>query len=79
MKTNDSVHAVLAQLEIRRSMPMETRSLAVMDDKDGKTFLGLMVWNIGTLVQDTPELIAAFIIAIAVSIGLVAAKFIGYV
>ncbi len=50
-----------------------------MDDKDGKTFLGLMVWNIGTLVQDTPELIAAFIIAIAVSIGLVAAKFIGYV
>ncbi len=69
MNARDTVHAVLAQLEIRRSLPKETRSLAVMDDKDGKSFLGLMVWNIGTLIQDTPELVAAFMLAMAAIIG----------
>ena len=70
MNASESVQAVLAQLNIRRSMPKETRSLAVMDDKDGKSFLGLMVWNIGTLIQDKPELIASFMLSLAALLGL---------
>ncbi|WP_163056984.1 hypothetical protein [Acidithiobacillus ferrooxidans] len=70
MNASESVQAVLAQLNIRRSMPKETRSLAVMDDKDGKSFFGLMVWNIGTLIQDKPELIASFMLSLAALLGL---------
>ncbi|MDA8153102.1 MAG: hypothetical protein M0003_10385 [Acidithiobacillus sp.] len=56
-------------------MPKETRGLAVMDDKDGKSFLGLMVWNIGTLNQDMPELVAVFMLAIAAIVGFGVASF----
>lgn len=74
----NTVHSVLVQLEIRRSMPTETRSRAVMDDPNGRSFLGLMVWNIGSLIQDTPELAAAFLIAFAISIVVVITKLIGH-
>lgn len=67
--TRNAVRSVLAQLEIRQSMPKETRNLAVMDDKEGKSFLGLMVWNIGTLTQDMPELVAVFLLAMAAIVG----------
>lgn len=67
--TKSTVHAVLTQLEIRRSMPREVRSLAVMDDKNGKSFVGLMIWNIGTLAQDSPELVAVFMLSMAALFG----------
>jgi hypothetical protein len=73
--TRNAVRSVLDQLEIRKSMPKETRNLAVMDDKDGKSFLGLMVWNIGTLTQDMPELVAVFLLAMAALLGLCIARF----
>lgn len=72
--TQNAVHSVLAQLEIRRSMPKDARSLAVMDDEGGKSFLGLIVWNIGTLAQDVPELVAIFLLAIASLFGFGIAK-----
>ena len=67
--TQNVVHSVLAQLEIRRSMPKDARSIAVMDDEGAKSFLGLMVWNIGTLAQDAPELVAVFLLAMASLLG----------
>lgn len=67
--TRSSVQAVLTQLEIRRSMPKETRNLAIMDDSKGKSFLGLVVWNIGTIAQDIPELVAVFMLSIAGLLG----------
>jgi hypothetical protein len=69
MNARDTVQVVLAQLEIRRSMPREARSMAVMDNKEGKSILGLMVWNIGTLTQDMPELVAVFLLAMAAIVG----------
>jgi hypothetical protein len=50
-------------------MPSEVRSRAVMDDKNGKSFIGLMIWNIGTLAQDSPELVAAFLLSMAGLVG----------
>lgn len=72
--TRSSVHAVLTQLEIRRSMPREARSRTVMDDKKGKSLIGLIVWNIGTMTQDIPELVAVFLLSIAALLGFGIAK-----
>lgn len=72
--TRNAVRSVLAQLEIRQSMPKETRNLAVMDDKEGKSFPGLMVWNIGTLTQDMPELVGVFLLAMASLFGFCIAR-----
>ncbi|CDQ12093.1 conserved protein of unknown function [Acidithiobacillus ferrivorans] len=69
-KKKAAFQAVLAQLEIRKSIPKEARSRAVMDDENGKTLLGAMVWNIGTITQDMPEFVGIFIIAVAALFGL---------
>ena len=51
-------------------MPKETRNRAIMDDTNGKSFLGMVVWNIGSMTQDMPELVAVFLLAMAALLGL---------
>ena len=46
-----------------------------MDDKNGKSFIGLMLWNIGTLAQDSPELVAAFLLSMAGLVGFCIVRF----
>lgn len=41
-----------------------------MDDTNGKSFLGMVVWNIGSMTQDMPELVAVFLLAMAALLGL---------
>lgn len=61
-RSRTALHAVAILLKQRRSLPEAERMNVVMWDDNGKTVLGAMYWNLGTIVQDYPVLVALTIL-----------------
>lgn len=56
----EDVKAVLDVLEKRKDLPMPEKMAVKMDNENGKTWTGLFMWNILTIVQDYPGFFVMF-------------------
>jgi hypothetical protein len=63
LRNRADLHAVSTILKQRHSLPEAERVNVVMHDEGGKTVLGAVYWNLGTIVQDYPALVALTILA----------------
>lgn len=65
IKNRSDVSAVMGVLRKRLEIEPAERSPVRMDNENGKTWVGLLLWNVGTLIQDFPNafLLGAFAVA----------------
>lgn len=64
LRNRPDVQAVLRILSARAKQPYPQKTGMRMDDSVGETWIGAVVWNVGTLIQDYPQtfLLAGFTI-----------------
>lgn len=66
IRNRPDIHAVMGILQRRLETPEPERFDMVMDDDLGKTWVGAIFWNVGTLIQDYPR---AFLLCGFVSVA----------
>ena len=66
--------AVRSCLHERRMLPLDERTAYIMRDEEGKTVVGAIYWNLGTITQDNPVFISIAILSCCLVIGLSLAR-----